>query len=134
MVPTYNEAQKYKKSAVLFIFNIDIRIFERMDIQRIQNNIFLIRGHRVMLNFQLAELYGVETRVLKQAENRNRNRFTPDFMFPLSQAEYNSLRSQIVILKDSISIRGKHRKYADYLMSPKSKPIEIGFKQKGREK
>jgi hypothetical protein len=53
MVPTYNEAQKYKKSAVLFIFNIDLRIFERMDIQRIQNNIFLIRGHRVMLNFQL---------------------------------------------------------------------------------
>jgi len=51
----------------------------------------------VILDFDLAELYGVETRALKQAVRRNLNRFPPDFMFELSPAEVKSLVSQIVI-------------------------------------
>lgn len=169
-----------------------------MELQLIQNKIFQIRGKRVMLDFDLAELYTVETRVLKQAVKRNIRRFPTDFMFELTKDEYDSLRSQIVILEKG---RGKHSKYrpyafteqgvamlssvlksekaidvniaimrafvlvrqhlADYqdlkdeiskleremkrkfkdinealhyLLSPKSKPIEIGFKQKARTK
>ena len=153
-----------------------------------------------MLDFQLAELYEVETKVLKQAVNRNRRRFPSDFMLELTQSEYQTLRSQIVTLEDSSS-KGRHSKYAayafteqgvamlssvlrsqkaidvniaimrafvlvrkhltdysdlkseikkleldmnrkfkdinealHYLLSPKSKPIEIGFKQTGRKK
>ena len=171
-----------------------------MELQLIQNKIFQIRGHRVMLDFQLAELYEVETKVLKQAVNRNRRRFPSDFMLELTQSEYQTLRSQIVTLEDSSS-KGRHSKYAayafteqgvamlssvlrsqkaidvniaimrafvlvrkhltdyndlkfeikklelemnrkfkdinealHYLLSPKSKPIEIGFKQTGRKK
>ena len=72
-----------------------------MDIQIIQNKIYEICGQRVMLDFDLAELYQVETRVLKQAVRRNIERFPEDFMFELTQIEYNhlknSLTSQIVI-------------------------------------
>lgn len=56
----------------------------------------------------LAELYGVETRVLNQAVNRNKDRFPSDFMFQLTDEESYSLRSQIVILETG---RGRHRKY-----------------------
>ncbi len=73
--------------------------------------IYEIRGHKVMLDFHLAELYNVETRVLKQAVRRNNNRFPTDFMFELSEAEMNSLRSQIVTLKKG---RGQHSKYLPF--------------------
>ena len=53
-----------------------------MDLQIIQNKIFEIRGYRVMLDFHLAELYGVQTKVLKQAVKRNEKRFPPDFVSP----------------------------------------------------
>ena len=66
------------------------------DLQIIQNKIIEIRGHRVMLDFHLAELYEVETRVLKQAVRRNIERFPEDFMFELTQEELNSIRSQFV--------------------------------------
>jgi ORF6N domain len=59
--------------------------------------IYLIRGQKVMLDFDLAELYGVETRVLKQAVRRNVNRFPDDFMFDITKEELENLRSQIVI-------------------------------------
>ena len=66
----------------------------------IQNKIYEIRGIRVMLDFDLAELYQVETKVLKQAVRRNLDRFPEDFMFEITEQEYNSLiislRSQIV--------------------------------------
>src|SRR5690606_21151220 len=55
--------------------------------ERLFASIFNIRGHKVMLDADLAELYGVETRVLKQAVRRNRNRFPTDFMFELSEGE-----------------------------------------------
>ena len=65
-------------------------------LQIIQNKIYEIRGQRVMLDFDLAELYGTETRVLKQAVKRNIRRFPTDFMFELTKDEFCSLRSQIV--------------------------------------
>ena len=66
----------------------------------IQKKIYELRGTRVMLDFDLAELYQVETKVLKQAVRRNLDRFPEDFMFEITEQEYNSLiislRSQIV--------------------------------------
>ena len=67
-----------------------------MEIEVIQNKIFEIRGYKVMLDFDLAELYQTETKVLKQAVRRNLNRFPSDFMFELTNKEFESLRSQIV--------------------------------------
>ena len=65
--------------------------------QVIEKRILLIRGHKVMLSVHLAELYGVETRVLNQAVKRNSQRFPDDFMFQLSEAEAKQLVSQNVI-------------------------------------
>lgn len=65
----------------------------------IEQKIFIIRNKRIMLDSDLAELYGVETRSLIQAVKRNIERFPPDFMFQLNQEEFDSLRSQIVISK-----------------------------------
>jgi hypothetical protein len=67
-----------------------------MEISVIQNKIFEIRGQRVMLDFHLAELYQIETKVLNQAVKRNIERFPPDFMFQLDEKEFQILRSQIV--------------------------------------
>ena len=64
-----------------------------MDLLIIQNNIFEVRGCRVMLDYHLAELYQVETRALKQAVKRNIERFPSDFMFVLTQEEANLLLS-----------------------------------------
>jgi phage regulator Rha-like protein len=66
-------------------------------VERIASRIYLIRGEKVMLDADLAELYGVETRTLVQAIKRNIDRFPPDFMFQLSEKEHQNLRSQIVI-------------------------------------
>lgn len=72
-----------------------------MELQPIQSKIYEIRGQRVMLDFDLAELYQVETRTLKQAVRRNIERFPEDFMFEITESEYNylknSMTSQIVI-------------------------------------
>ena len=70
-----------------------------MELQVIQTKIFRIRGQMVMLDFDLAELYEVETRVLNQAVKRNIERFPEDFMFQLTRDEYTVLRSQIVTLE-----------------------------------
>lgn len=83
-----------------------------MELEVIQNKIFEIRGCKVMLDFDLALLYNVETRVLKQAVRRNRNRFPEDFMFELTEIELNSLRSQIVTLKNNG--RGQHSRYLPF--------------------
>lgn len=65
--------------------------------ERIERSILLIRGQKVVLDSDLAELYGVETRVLVQAVHRNRERFPSDFMFQLTKEEFDNLRSQSVI-------------------------------------
>jgi len=69
-----------------------------MNLQVIQNKIYEARGQKIMLDFDLAQLYEVETRVLNQAIKRNIDSFPEDFMFRLTREEYNVLRSQIVIL------------------------------------
>jgi len=68
-----------------------------MELQIIQDRIFQIRGERVMLDFDLAAMYEVETRVLKQAVRRNIDRFPEDFMFQLSEKEMLKMVSQFVI-------------------------------------
>ena len=78
-------------------------------IERIANKIYLIRHIRVTLDRDLAELYGVETRALKQAVRGNIKRFPVDFMFELNEDENQALRSQNVILK-----RGQHSKYLPF--------------------
>jgi hypothetical protein len=79
--------------------------------ERIERSILLIRGHKVLLDDDLAELYDVQTKVFNQAVKRNRNRFPSDFMFQLTDEEYHSLRSQFVTLNTG---RGRHRKYLPY--------------------
>ena len=65
--------------------------------ERIASKILLIRGEKIMLDFNLADLYGTETRALKQAVKRNIERFPSDFMFELTEDEINDLVSQNVI-------------------------------------
>ena len=65
----------------------------------IESRIYQLRGYKVMLDADLAEMYGVETRALKQAVRRNKIRFPEDFMFELTSEEWEALRSQIVISK-----------------------------------
>src|SRR6266550_1266375 len=66
-------------------------------IDRIAHSIYLLRGQKVMFDFDLAVLYGIETRALKQAVRRNRDRFPSDFMFELSREEIEVVVSQFVI-------------------------------------
>lgn len=68
-----------------------------MKLQHIQSKIYEIRGQRVMLDFDLAELYEVETRVLNQAVKRNIERFPADFMLHLTSIEWETMLSQIVM-------------------------------------
>ena len=68
-----------------------------LPIERIENRILLIRGHKVLLDADLAALYGVATRALNQAVKRNAERFPPDFMFRLSGNELAAWRSQVVM-------------------------------------
>ena len=75
-------------------------------VESIEKAIFLIRGHKVMLDADLAELYGVTTGNLNKAVRRNLDRFPPDFMFQLKKEEYESIRFQFGILK-----KGQHSKY-----------------------
>lgn len=94
--------------------------------KQIEDRIFIIRGIQVMLDSDLAEMYQVETRAMNQAVKRNRERFPNDFMFQLTEEEWESLKSQIttskvesltsqnVTLKDN---RGRHRKYLPFVFT-----------------
>lgn len=75
-------------------------------VEALISKIVLIRGEKVMIDRDLAELYGVQTKVLKQAVRRNIDRFPDDFMFELTRDEHQLLRSQFGILK-----QGAHSKY-----------------------
>ena len=83
-----------------------------MELSPIQSKIYDIRGYKVMLDFDLAERYGIETKRLKEQVRRNIERFPDDFMFQLTRNEYNSLRPQIATL-ESIG-RGKYSKYQPF--------------------
>ena len=82
-----------------------------MQLQKVQHKIYEIRSQKVMLDFDLAELYEVETKTLNQAVKRNSERFPADFMFQLTKQEFDSLRSQFVTLETG---RGQHSKYLPY--------------------
>jgi len=98
-----------------------------LSVKEIKSQIYSIRGKQVMLDEELSELYGVETKVLNQAVKRNIERFPEEFMFQLSGKEYDILRSQFVTLKYNESIRsqfvissdnrGKHRKYFPFVFT-----------------
>ena len=107
-----------------------------MELQTIQNRIYEIRGQKVLLDFDLAELYETETKRLKEAVRRNIERFPSDFMFELTKDEYNTLRTQFATLDNRG--RGKHSKYnpfafteqgiamlASVLRSPKAIEVNI---------
>lgn len=81
-------------------------------IERITASIYLIRNQKIMLDSDLAELYGVETRVLIQAVKRNLERFPPHFMFQLSEEEFDCWRSQIVISNPSAKMGLRRPPYA----------------------
>lgn len=83
-------------------------LIRREDIER---SVFRIRGHNVMLDVDVAGMFGVSTKALNQAVRRNLERFPEDFMFQLTAREADRLRSQFVTLKRS---RGQHRKYLPY--------------------
>jgi len=87
---------------------------EKLVVQHITDNkiverIYLLRGQKVMIDKDLAEMYGVDTKVLNQAVNRNVQRFPDDFMFQLTNNEWQSLRSQFVTLEEIG--RGRYSKY-----------------------
>jgi len=71
----------------------------------IMNKIYLVRNQKVMMDRDLAELYGVETKVLKQAVRRNTERFPKDFMFEMNKKELENWRSQFVPPKDKQGLR-----------------------------
>lgn len=98
----------------------------------VESKIFLIRGKQVMIDRDLAELYGVETRAINQAVKRNLERFPEEFRFQLTSEEYEFLRSQfatlnedtsssrsqsVILDKDSESMRGKNLKYLPYVFT-----------------
>ena len=85
-------------------------------VQFIERRIYLIRGHKVMIDVDLAELYGVPTRELNQRVQRNRKRFPDDFMFQLTKEEADALRSQFVISKESHG----GRRYLPYVFTEPS--------------
>ena len=79
-----------------------------MQLQTIQNKIYEVRGHKIMLDYDLAVMYQTETKRLKEAVRRNIARFPTDFMFELTRDEYNILRTQIATLEKG---KGKYSKY-----------------------
>lgn len=81
---------------------------------RVEDRIRVIRGQKVMLDADLAELYDVPTKRLNEQVKRNLERFPGDFMFALTQEEWETLRSQIATLKTG---RGQHRKYLPYVFT-----------------
>ena len=102
---------------------------ELMPVDPIAQRILLIRGHRVMLDSDLAELYEVTTKRLNEQVRRNIKRFPPDFMFQLSREEFDFLRSLNATLKTA---RGQHRKYLPYAFTEQGVAMLSGVLNSGR--
>jgi hypothetical protein len=90
------------------------RASEVASLAHVERAIHVIRGQKVMLDSDLADVYGVTTGRLNEQVRRNPDRFPEDFMFQLTDSELNSLRSQIATLKTG---RGQHRKYLPYVFT-----------------
>lgn len=97
--------------------------------ERVEESILVVRGRKVLLDSQLAAFYGVETRALTQAVKRNLGRFPGDFMFQLSEEEWEGLRSQFVILKSG---RGRHPKYLPYAFTEQGVAMLSGVLRSAR--
>jgi len=107
-------------------------------VERIEKAIFLLHGQKVMLDQDLASLYGVETKVLVQAVKRNIERFPSDFMFQLTQQEFKNLRSQNVtssswggmcyppIAFTALPSASRHRQLRGGVKEPDPKPCQKG--------
>lgn len=80
---------------------------ELMTLDNIRNRVYVIRGQQVMLDFDLAEIYGYEVKALNQQVKRNFNRFPEDFMFQLSRGELESVKSQFVTSRNSNFFEGQ---------------------------
>jgi hypothetical protein len=93
----------------------------------IQDRIHLLRGRKVMLDSDLAQLYQVQTFNLNKAVQRNIERFPEDFMFQLTQSEYRSLRFQFGILK-----KGRHSKYLPYAFTQEGVSMLSGILHSNR--
>lgn len=94
-----------------------------MELHAIQKKIYEIRGQKIMLDFDLAALYEVETKALNQAVNRNKDRFPKDFMFRITKKEMYNMRSQIVT------------SYSDDVENElHTEPLQIKVSQKQRRK
>ncbi|MEO6406382.1 MAG: ORF6N domain-containing protein [Ferruginibacter sp.] len=110
-----------------------------MHLQLIQNRIYEIRGEKVMLDFDLSQLYEVETRVFNQAIKRNVDNFPEDFMFRLTNGEWKEISSSQIVMMDSIpkNRTGKYLPYAftqhgvtmlsSVLRSPKARKMNIAI-------
>jgi hypothetical protein len=85
---------------------------EKLSTQKIAASIHLVRGHKILLDVELAGFYGVETKYLKRQVNRNLDRFPQDFMFRLTRQELSRLRCQIGTLEGPG--RGRYSKYLPY--------------------
>ena len=83
-------------------------------VNQVNKKIYFIRGHRVMLDSDLAELYEVTSKRLNEYVKRNLNRFPDDFMFQLTEEEYEILRSQFAMLRLK---HGKHRKFLPHVFT-----------------
>ncbi len=101
---------------------------ELTDRRIVEQSIYLIRGHKVMLDEDLAKLYGVETGALVRAVQRNTNRFPSDFMFQLTEEEKTALRCQIGISKKG---RGG-RRYLPYAFTEQGLAMLSGVLQSPR--
>src|SRR5258708_4701140 len=89
---------------------------QRMKVEDLDRlRIFELRGQPVVLDSDLAGMYGVETKVFNQATRRNAHRFPGDFAYQLSTSEWVALRSQIVTLESAG--RGRHRKYLPWVFT-----------------
>ncbi len=89
----------------------ELVVDEKNQVEAIKESIYDVRGQKVMLDFELAELYEVEVGQLKRQVRRNIDRFPKDFMFELTKDEYSSLRCQNGIIKTG---RGQHSKYLPF--------------------
>ena len=82
------------------------KLAEVMSVENIQNRVYVIRGQQVMLDFDLAEIYGYEVKNLNQQVKRNIVRFPEDFMFQLTREEIDFVKSQIVISRENNFFEG----------------------------
>jgi len=101
------KAKKVKNSKITKTGRADL-----LPVEIIANKILMIRGQKVMIDRDLAKLYGVEAKYLKRQVRRNIERFPEDFMFEISKQEYRNLRSHFGTLK-----RGEHSKYLPYVFT-----------------